>query len=33
MPSLNAKTTGYAIERLDEWGNAEQASLTRLTGF
>ena len=27
---VNAKTKGDAIEMLDEWGNAEQASLTRL---
>jgi len=28
---VNAKTKGDAIEMLDEWGNAEQASLTRMT--
>ena len=27
---VNAKTKGEAIELLDEWGNAEQASLTRM---
>ena len=28
---VNAKTKNDAIELLDEWGNAEQASLTRMT--
>src|SRR4030095_11832983 len=28
---VNAKTKDDAIELLDEWGNAEQASLTRMT--
>ena len=28
---MNAKTKGDAIEMLDEWGDAEQASLTRMT--
>jgi hypothetical protein len=28
---VNAKTKGEAIELLDEWGNAEQAFLTRMT--
>jgi hypothetical protein len=28
---VNAKTKAEAIELLDEWGNAEQASLTRIT--
>src|SRR6185369_16604012 len=28
---VNAKTKSDAIELLDEWGNAEQASLTRMT--
>jgi hypothetical protein len=28
---VNAQTKGDAIELLDEWGNAEQASLTRMT--
>src|SRR5438105_1383389 len=28
---VNAKTKADAIELLDEWGNAEQASLTRIT--
>ena len=28
---MNAKTKGEAIELLDEWGNAEQALLTRMT--
>ncbi len=28
---VNAKTKGDAIEMLDEWGNAEQASLIRMT--
>jgi len=28
---VNAKTKGDAIEMLDEWGNAEQAFLTRIT--
>ena len=28
---VNARTKGDAIELLDEWGNAEQASLTRMT--
>jgi hypothetical protein len=28
---VNAKTRGEAIEMLDEWGNAEQAILSRLT--
>ena len=28
---VNAKTKGDAIELLDEWGNAEQAFLTRMT--
>lgn len=28
---VNAKTKGDAIVMLDEWGNAEQASLTRIT--
>jgi hypothetical protein len=28
---VNAKTKGDAIELLDEWGNAEQASLTLMT--
>ena len=27
---VNAKTKDDAIELLDEWGNAEQASLTRM---
>lgn len=27
---VNAKTKGDAIEMLDEWGNAEQALLTRM---
>ena len=27
---VNAKTKSDAIELLDEWGNAEQASLTRM---
>src|SRR5258708_34568583 len=28
---VNAKTKGDAIEMLDEWGNAEQALLSRMT--
>jgi hypothetical protein len=28
---VNARTKGDAIEMLDEWGNAEQAFLTRIT--
>jgi hypothetical protein len=28
---VKARTKGDAIEMLDEWGNAEQASLTRMT--
>jgi hypothetical protein len=28
---VNAKTKGDAIEMLDEWGNAEQASISRMT--
>src|SRR5580700_4513777 len=28
---VNAKTRGDAIEMLDEWGNAEQAILSRMT--
>ena len=28
---MNAKTKGDAIEMLDEWGNAEQAFLSRMT--
>jgi hypothetical protein len=27
---VNAKTKSDAVELLDEWGNAEQASLTRM---
>jgi hypothetical protein len=29
---VNAKTKGEAIEMLDEWGNAERAIISRMTG-